>query len=164
MHRCIKRFIKDQNVQNLDNARALFAACENGQGWEACKCYCAPNAVFRCQAGVFHPPLASQPNLGGTIENYVEYMKVSAKQIMPKCYVTHVVSVYDSESSTALFSAVFHGKHTNTPEGAALPPPTNKLCHSDYVYRMHFNAEGKVDSLVKIWNSEWVAKELGWMD
>ena len=164
MHRCIERCIKGRNVSNLDTAKAFFAVCENGQGWEECKSYCAPNGIFRSQAGAFHPPLASQPNLGGSIENYVEWMKLNATEVMPKCYVTHVVSVYDSKSSTALFSAVMHGKHTKTPEGATLPPPTNKICHSDYVYRMHFNAEGKIDCLVKIWNSEWTAKELGWID
>ena len=163
MTRCIKRCMCN-SVNNLDNAKAFFDASENGQGWVACKCYCAPNAAFRSQAGVFHPPLAPEPDLGGSLENYVEWMKTFATEVMPNCWVTHVVSVYDAKSSTALFSAAFHGKHTNTPEGATLPQPTNQYCHSDYVYRLHFNAEGKIDSLVKIWNSEWAAKEMGWMD
>ena len=151
-------------MSNLDNAKAFFDACEKGEGWGACKNYCAPNAVFRGQSGVFHPPQSTESDLGGSLENYVEWMKMIATQVMPKCYLTDVVSAYDAQSSTAIFSAVFHGKHTKTPEGATLPQPTNKSCASDYVYRMHFNAEGKIDSMVKIWNSEWVAKELGWMD
>ena len=151
-------------MSNLDNAKAFFEAAESGEGWGACKQYCAPNAIFRCQAWIFHPPLASESNLGGLLQNYVEWMKKIALEVFPKCYVTDVVSAYDEKSRTALICAVFHGKHTNTPEGVALPQPTNKSCASDYVYRIHFNVEGKIDSLVKIWNSEWAAQEMGWMD
>ena len=151
-------------MSNLDNAKAFFEACEKGEGWGVCKTYCSPNAIFRSQAGVFHPPMASEADLGGLLENYVEWMKTIAKEVMPDCYVTDVVSTYDEKSSTALFSGVFHGKHTKTPEGATLPQPTNKPAESDYVYRMHFNAEGKIDSMVKIWNSDWCAKKLGWME
>ena len=151
-------------MSNLDTAKAFFDACEKGDGWEGCKTYCAPNAVFRSQGGVFHPPLASEADLGGSVENYTEWMKLIAKQVMPKCYLTDVIATYDANSNTALFSGVFHGKHTKTPEGAKLPPPTNKSVASDYVYRMHFNAEGKIDSLIKIWNSEWLTKALGWND
>ena len=90
-------------------------------------------------------------------------MEVIVNKVMPKCYLTDVVSSYDAKTETAIFSAIFNGKHTKTPKGSNLPSPTKKSVKSDYVYRIHFNAEGKIDSLVKIWNSEWAAKELGWM-
>ena len=151
-------------MSNLDTATTFFNACEKGDGWEGCKGFCVPNATFRSQGGVFHPPLASEANLGGLVENYTDWMTLITKEVMPGCYLTDVVAAYDANSRTALFSATFHGKHTKTPEGANLPPPTNKSAESDYVYKIHFNQEGKIDSLIKIWNSEWAAKELGWMD
>ena len=151
-------------MSHLDTAKAFFESCEKGEGWEACKGYCASNATFRGQGGVFHPPVATEPNLGGTLENYVEWMKMIAKDVMPQCYLTDVVSVYDAKTGIAIFSGVFHGTHTKTPEGEKLPPPTKKSTASDYVYRMHFDSKGKIDSMIKIWNSEWAAKELGWIE
>ena len=150
-------------MSNLDNARAFYDACEKGEGWEKCKNYCTSNAIFRSQGGLYHPPIASEPNLGGDLENYVRWMEVIVNKVMPKCYLTDVVSSYDAKTETAIFSAIFNGKHTKTPKGSNLPSPTKKSVKSDYVYRIHFNAEGMIDSLVKIWNSEWAAKELGWM-
>ena len=31
-------------------AKAFFEACETGEGWEACKQFCKPDATFSCQA------------------------------------------------------------------------------------------------------------------
>ena len=59
-------------MSNLDTANTFFYACEKGGGWEGCKAYCVPYAMFRSQGGVFHPPLASEAKLGGLIENYTE--------------------------------------------------------------------------------------------
>ena len=151
-------------MTNLENALAFFDLCEKGAGWENCKSYCAHNATFRGQGGAFHPPVAPEPNLGGTVENYVGWMKMIYHDVMPKCYLTDVVSAYDAKTSTALIFGVFHGTHSKTPEGAPLPPPTNKSTTSDYVYKFHFNSQGKIDSMVKIWNSEWASKELGWIE
>jgi len=147
---------------NFENAKLFFDKCEKGEGWEAVKSYCIPDAKFSGQSGFFHPPAAPAPNLGGTLENYVNWMKMTATDLMPGCYLTDISQAYDPDTNTALFSGVFHGTHSKTPEGAPLPPPTNKTTVSDYVYTMHFNADGKIDKMVKIWNSEWAAKELGW--
>ena len=155
---------EDITMMNLETAKAFFDSCENGNGWEDCKKYCSSDAKFRGQGGVFHPPQAPQPNLGGSLENYTDWMKLIAKQVMPGCYLTDLVYAYDPSSSTALFSATFNGKHTETPEGVPLPPPTQKSVASDYVYKIHLNEDGKIDNLVKIWNSEWAAKEMGWID
>ena len=64
-------------MSNLDNARAFYDACEKGEGWAKCKNYCSANAIFRSQGGLYHPPIASEPNLGGDLENYVE---ISSKE------------------------------------------------------------------------------------
>ena len=151
-------------MSNLDTAKAFFDACEKGDGWEVCKFQCTPNAKFRCQAAIFHPPLATETNLGGSLQNYVQSMKMFVTQVMPGGYPDDIVSAYDEKANTAIICASFHGRHTNTPEGANLPPPTHKSTVSDYVYRMHFNAEGKIDGMIKIWNSEWSGAELGWVD
>ena len=151
-------------MSNLETTKTFFDSCENGDGWEGCKKYCASGATFRSQGGAFHPPQVPEPNLGGSLENYTEWMKLIAKEVMPECYLTDVIYAYDETSRTAIFSGIFNGKHTKTPEGANLPPPTQKTTASDYVYKIHFNGSGKIDSVVKIWNSEWAAKELGWMD
>ena len=136
-------------MTNLETAKAFFDSCENGNGWEDCKKYCSLDAKFRGQGGVFHPPQAPQPNLGGSLENYTDWMKLIAKQVMPGSYLTDVVYAYDPNSTTALFSATFNGKHTETPEGVPLPPPTQRTVASDYVYKIHLNEDGKIDNLVE---------------
>ena len=151
-------------MSNLDTAKAFFDSCWKGNGWEKCKDYCAPNAIFRSQAMLFHPPMASESNLGGSLEAYVDWVKVMATKVLPKCYLTDVAYVYDAKTNIAIFSGIFNAKHSKTPRVSQLPPPTKKSVKSDYVYRIHFNAKGKIDSLVKVWNSEWFQRELGWMD
>ena len=51
----------------LEQARAFFDACETGQGWDACKAYCHPDATFSAQADA----LADV----STVEGYCEWMK-----------------------------------------------------------------------------------------
>ena len=77
---------------NLKKAVEFFECCDRGDGWEACKQYCAPNATFRGQGGAFHPPTVAEPNLGGYLEGYVGWMKMIAKDVMPQCYSSGVVS------------------------------------------------------------------------
>ena len=151
-------------MSNLETAIAWFDSCERGDGWEACKVYCTSDAKFRCQASAFHPPLADEPNLGGLLENYVECMKMFVINILPGGYPDDVVSAYDPKTSNAIICATFHGKHTKNPEEAMLHPPTNKSTVSDYVYRIHFNQDGKIDGMIKVWNNEWSGRELGWLD
>ena len=148
--------------KNLERAQFFYDEVKAGEGWDAVKCYCTQDATFRGQGGVFHPPAASVPHLGGTLKNYMNWTKMLYCDVMPGCYFTEVSKAYDAETNTVLFSGVFHGTHSKTPEGSNLPPPTNKTTTSDYVYSIHFNADGMIDKLVKIWNSEWAAKDLGW--
>jgi hypothetical protein len=42
-----------------ETARAFFADCETGKGWEACRAYCTPDATFIAQA----EPLADLKSL-----------------------------------------------------------------------------------------------------
>ena len=142
-------------MSNLENARLFFPLCENGKGWEACKQYCHPEATFQSQASI---------DFGGSLKNYIEWVKMTATQVMPGTYYSDLVSAYDEDANTAIFAAVIHGKHTNTPEGAPLPPPTQKSFSLDYCYRIHFNDEGKIDNMIKIWNFEHAKKDLGWID
>ena len=128
------------------------------------KNYCTSDAKFSGQCGFFHPPLASAPNLGGTLENYVNWMKMTAKDLMPGCYLTDVSQAYDSDSNTALFAGVFHGTHSKTPNGSNLPSPTMKYVATDCSYKIEINEEGKISSMVKVWNSEWLQRELGWIN
>ena len=132
-------------MYNLDNARLFFPLCEKGEGWEACKKYCDPDATFQSQASI---------DFGGSLKNYTEWVKMTATQVMPDTYWSDLVSAYDEDANTAIFAAVIHGTHTNTPEGAPLPPPTHKTFSLDYCYRIHFNNEGKIDNMIKIWNFE----------
>ncbi len=50
-----------------ETAKAFFAACEDGKGWEACSVYCTPDATFTAQA----EPLADTK----TLRQYTEWMK-----------------------------------------------------------------------------------------
>ena len=113
---------------------------------------------------IFQPPLATEPNLGGLLENYVEWMSIMVKEVMPKCYQTSVEFIYDSKTNTALCFGIFNGTHTKTPEGSFLPPPTMKCVESDYTFNIMLNTEGQISNMVKVWNSEWFQKALGWMD
>ena len=125
---------------------------EGGKGWVVCKKFCTPKATFRTQASV---------KIGDFVEDYTEFMILTHK-LMPNLYWTDLANAYDEETNTALISGTLHGKHTNTPEGAPMPPPTFKSVTSDYVYRIHFNKAGKIDGVIKIWNFELAAKQLGW--
>lgn len=50
-----------------EQAKAFFAACETGEGWEVCRAYCTPNATFAAQA----EPLAEVK----TLQHYTDWMK-----------------------------------------------------------------------------------------
>lgn len=67
---------------------------------------------------------------------------------------------WDADRHTAAFYAVFRGSHTVGP--APCDPPTGKSTASDYVYIMHMNEAGLIDSMTKVWHAWWAMKELGW--
>ena len=51
----------------LEPARQFFEACETGQGWDACKAFCNPDATFSAQADALSEI--------STLEGYCEWMK-----------------------------------------------------------------------------------------
>ncbi len=136
----------------FENAKKFFAACEAPEGWEGCKPFVAEGAVFRAQS----EPLAETK----TIQAYCDWMAAIGKVTAPGAtYDLHTAS-FDESTNTAVFFATYHARHTG--EGGPVPP-TNKETHSDYVYVLTMNGEGKVERMVKVWNAPWAMKELGWM-
>jgi len=141
-----------ESAKNLENAKRFFVALESLNGWEGCKKYVAEGASFASQSG----PLVEVK----TVEGYCEWVKGFGTVTAPDpTYDVHALA-YDADTNTAVFVATYHAKHTG--EGGPVPP-TNKETHSDYVYTVHMNDEGKVDGMVKVWNATWAMKELGWM-
>jgi ketosteroid isomerase-like protein len=131
-----------------DSAKAFFAACEQGKGWEACRTYCSPNATFTAQsealAGV------------NTLEQYTEWMKGLLTVLTDGSYEVKSFAT-DSERGNVCAYGVFTGTHL---EGGPCPP-TGKATKTDYVYVMQFT-DGKISHMTKIWNSGFALKELGW--
>ena len=113
---------------------------------------------------IFQPPLATEPNLGGSLKNYVEWIKMMFNDVLPECYLTDVEFNYDSNTNTALCFCIFNGTHSKTPKGSNLPSPTMKYVATDCSYKLEINDEGKISSMIKVWNSEWLQRELGWIN
>ena len=51
----------------LGPAKQFFEACETGQGWDACKAFCNPDATFSSQTNALSEI--------STLEAYCEWMK-----------------------------------------------------------------------------------------
>ena len=132
-----------------ETARSFFEACETGQGWEACKGWCHPDATFSCQADA----LADTTTLAG----YAEWMKGLLGPIPDGRYELKGFAA-DAERGTVLAAAVFHG--TQTGEGGPVPP-TGKAVASDYVYVIAFDGD-RIAHMTKIWNDVQALRALGW--
>ena len=130
-------------------AEAFFAACETGQGWEACKAYCTPDATFSAQA----EPLLDVK----TLEQYTDWMKAIMTILPGATYETKSFATDEARNNVAAY-AVFHGTHTG-PGGPV--PPTGKSTSTDYVYVMQFEGD-KIVHMTKIWHAGLALKELGW--
>jgi predicted ester cyclase len=133
-----------------DVADSFFKACETGQGWSACREYCAPDATFSAQA----EPLADVTSL----EAYTDWMKGIFGPIPDASYQLKAFATDEARNSVLAY-AVFSGTHTG--EGGPVAP-TGKSMETDYVYVMEF-AGGKIRHLTKIWNSGVALRALGWM-
>jgi len=155
--------IKDIEQQAaVDNIKEFLDNCWKGLGWSWCKMYCSSNATFRSQALTFHPPQASEPDLGSSLKNYVDWMGIIVEDVLSNCYHTDVKLLYDPKTTTAICYCMFHGTHSKTPNGSNLPSPTMKDVASDCSYKITLDKEGKISDMAKVWNSEWFEKELGW--
>jgi predicted ester cyclase len=131
-------------------AREFFHACETGEGWQACKAYCTPDATFSGQADA----------LAGidTVEAYTEWMRNLLTPIPDGRYELRSFSV-DGDRDRVTAYAVFRGTHSG--EGGPVPP-TGRKAESDYVYVMDFDGD-RIRHMTKIWNDVAALKQLGWM-
>jgi len=136
----------------FDTAAKFFEACETAKGWAGCKDYVVDGALFSAQS----EPLVDVK----TVEAYCEWMAGFATSTTPGATYDLHASSYDEANCVAMFFATYNAKHTG--EGGPVPP-TQKETHSHYVYAITMNSDGKVASMVKIWNAPWAMKELGWM-
>jgi predicted ester cyclase len=131
-------------------AKAFFAACEAGKGWEVCKAYCLPHATFSAQA----EPLADVK----TLQQYTDWMQGLMK-ILPDGNYDVKSFATDNERNNVSAYGIFSGTHTG--EGGPCPP-TGKHVSTDYVYVMDFDGD-KIRHMTKIWHSGLAMKELGWV-
>jgi ketosteroid isomerase-like protein len=132
----------------VESAKAFFAACETGKGWEVCSAYCTPDATFTAQA----EPLAKVT----TLQRYTDWMQRLLTVLTDGHYEVKSFAV-DAERNNVSVYGIFIGTHL-----AGGPcPPTGKTTRSDYVYVMQFAGE-KIVHMTKIWNSGLALKELGW--
>lgn len=130
-------------------AESFFANCEAGQGWNACKVYCTPEATFAAQA----EPLAGVT----TLAQYTEWMK-GLLTILPDGRYELKSFAVDPERNNVAAYGVFSGTHTG-PGGPCAP--TGKGTRTDYVYVMQFKGD-KISHMTKIWHSGLAMKDLGW--
>lgn len=130
-------------------ARAFFALCETGKGWEGCRAWCTPDASFSAQA----EPLAEVK----TLQAYCDWMKGLLGFIPDGSYAVKSFAT-DGESQSVCAYGVFSGHHSG--EGGPLPP-TGKKVDTDYVYVMEFSGD-KIRHMTKIWNAGWAMRQLGW--
>ena len=132
------------------SAAQFFDACETGQGWEACKSFCHPDASFSAQADAFEGV--------ETLEAYTEAMKGLVSGPLPDAgYELKAFSVDEDRGSVCGY-AVFKGTHTG--EGGPIPP-TGKVVETDYVYVMEFDGD-RIRHMTKIWNDGFAMRQLGW--
>jgi predicted ester cyclase len=133
-----------------ETAEKFFDACETGKGWEECKNYCHPDALFSCQADAL-----AEVN---TLEGYTEWMKGLLTPIPDGRYELRSFSVDESRKKVSAY-AIFRGTHTG--EGGPVPA-TGKRVEADYVYVMEFQGD-HIKHMTKIWNDGFSLKQLGWM-
>ena len=133
-------------MSNLQTAKSFFEACDTGQGWQACRPHCAPDATFSAQAGA----LAGMR----TLEQYTEWMKGLLSMLTDGSYELHAFAE-DGEQVCAF--GTFIGTHK---EGGPVPP-TGRTTRTEYVYVMRFR-DRKVVHMTKVWNDGYALKELGW--
>lgn len=81
------------------------------------------------------------------------------KNICPDAAFTVRSATWDEERKIVCHSAVYHCTHTGSGGPCAA---TNKHADTDYFYEVQMNDEGKVVSMLKVWNDGHCLKQLGW--
>jgi len=139
-------------MTKMNIATNFFHACEGLEGRLGCEKFVADGASFEAQS----EPIAEI----STVLDYCDWMQGLGNGPLAGCSYKVINSSFDASTSTALFFAVFTGKHVG--DGGPVPP-TGKQAASHYVYAITIDEDDKVSSMVKIWNAPWALKELGWM-
>ena len=139
-------------MSKMDVATKFFHACEGLEGRSGCEQFVADDAGFEAQS----EPITDVT----TVLDYCDWMQGLGQGPLKGCSYKIVTSSFDEKNSTALFFAIFTGKHVD--EGGPVEV-TGKETSSHYVYAITINDDGKVSKMVKIWNAPWALKELGWM-
>lgn len=135
----------------FENAKQFLDACDNAAGWNGCKEFVADGATFSSQA---------EPLVGiNTVEAYTEWAKGFGTVTAPGATYTLNAGGYDESTNTAVFFCTFHATHTG--EGGPVDP-TGRTTITHYVYALTMNDDGKVASMIKVWNAPWAMAELGW--
>ena len=101
----------------FENAARVFHACESSEGWEACRDYAEPGAVFESQA----TPLADV----ATIEEYADWMANDVPHWMPDGRYELHASAWDEEHRSATFFATYRGTHSG--EGGPVSPTHREM-------------------------------------
>ena len=124
-------------------AKEFFVACETGKGWEGTKAYVADETSwFEAQVTDAFPfPKLSEVK---TIKEYTEW-NVAVVEVLKEKEATLEVKAcaFDAERQIAIYYAVGGG--------------------SDYVYTLHFNGEGKINAIRKIWNDGYAMEHPFWL-
>jgi hypothetical protein len=107
-------------------AESFFAQCEAGQGWNACKAYCTPNATFAAQA----EPLANVT----TLAQYTDWMKNLLMMLPDGRYEVKSFAIDPERNNVAAYGVSrVHtsaaGDRANLPERAR-EPTTSTSCSS----------------------------------
>ncbi|WP_120078612.1 ester cyclase [Aurantiacibacter odishensis] len=131
------------------DALAFFDACETGKGWDVCKQWCRPDAVFTAQADA----LAEIT----TVEGYTEWM---AHLLEPLPNMSYELLAFGGDEATGTFVAAAVFRATHSGEGGPVPP-TGKAIASDYCYVFRFE-DGRIAHMTKIWNDGYAMREAGW--
>ncbi|MCB9592806.1 MAG: ester cyclase [Sandaracinaceae bacterium] len=133
-----------------DLAERFFVACETGQGWDACREHCHPDATFSAQA----PALAEITSL----EGYTEWIKGLYTFVTEPRYDLKSFAVDEARGNVTTF-AVFYGTHTG--EGGPVPA-TGKSASTEYCYCIEVD-DGRIRHMTKVWNDTVACQQLGWM-
>ena len=142
---------EENTMTAFGNAKKFFEACERPEGWAGCKQYAEDDAQFEAQSEALVDIT--------TLEAYCDWMFGLCTVTCPNASYDLHSSSYDEKARTAVFVATYHIKHTG--DGGPVPP-TQKEVHTDFVYAITMSTDDKVEKLVKIWNSPWAFRELGW--
>ena len=139
-------------MKAFENAKKFFEACEGAKGWEICRQYVEPGAVFFAQCELFADI--------HTVENYCERMAGFYNITSPEGHCDLHCAAFDQSKSMAMFFCTCHVRHTG--EGGPVSP-TNKKTSSQCVYIMVMSNRDKIECMIKVWNSNRAMRELGWL-